>query len=145
MFDNLDVTDETTFQRLIVEVARLHGWRAVHFPRSMSVNGRHLTAYAYDGKGWPDLVLVHDDLGILFREVKAESGRVSAEQTEWLRRLHNAGGDVGIWKPSDWQRILRELGAKGGRDEVSPTDPSPYPVPFDGRLRRRNARKGSIT
>lgn len=132
---DLDFDDEATFQRVVVEVARLHGWAVAHFPPSLSARGRHMTAYAYDAKGWPDLTLVHPERGVMFREIKTNKGRIAEHQAEWLRRLHAAGNDAGIWRPSDWQRILLELGAKGGRTNA-PTDHAPRVVPLHTRLRR---------
>lgn len=110
---NIDTTDEATFQRLVVEVARIYGWRIAHFPRSLSVRGRHLTATAYDAAGYPDLTLAHPQLGLLFREVKTHKGTVQPNQREWIRVLHDAGADAGVWRPQDWPRILQELRGPG--------------------------------
>lgn len=141
---DLDLTDEATFQRFIVETARLHGWSVAHFPPSLSARGRHMTAYAYDAKGWPDLILVHPDRGIMFREIKTDKGRIGDHQVEWLRLLHAAGADAGIWRPKDWQRILLELGRKGGRNNA-PTDHSPNVVPIHAGIRSSISETGDDT
>lgn len=111
MLANIDLADEATFQRFVVEVARLHGWRVAHFPASLSVRGRHLTATAYDAAGYPDLTLAHHELGLLFREVKTAKGTIRPQQREWLRVLHAAGANADVWRPADWNsgRIKQEL------------------------------------
>ena len=60
-------------------------------------------------KGWPDLVLARGTC-LLFRELKSERTRVSKEQEAWLAALKLAGQDVDIWRPQDWDRIIKELG-----------------------------------
>jgi hypothetical protein len=42
---------------------------------------------------------------ILFRELKTEKGRPTAEQLVWLDAITAAGGDAGIWRPSDVEVI----------------------------------------
>jgi len=87
---------EEEFQGHIVYMARYLGWVWYH-----THDSRRSPA------GFPDLVLVRDR--VLFREVKAEKGRLSPAQVEWHDRLQRAGADVGVWRPSDWDRIEREL------------------------------------
>lgn len=66
-------------------------------------------------RGFPDCVIV-GSRGVLWRELKTERGRLTADQRTWLDRLTEAGGDVGVWRPSDWPgRILAELAGVGGR------------------------------
>lgn len=49
--------------------------------------------------GFPDLVLVRDR--VLFRELKSQRGAHSQEQKHWISQLHQAGADVGTWRPQD--------------------------------------------
>lgn len=60
--------------------------------------------------GFPDSVIV-GPRGVLFRELKSDTGRPSAEQTTWLRQLQAAGADADVWTPQDKRsgRILNEL------------------------------------
>lgn len=109
---SVDFTSEASFQRTVAEAARIAGWRVAHFPASLSVRGRHLTATAYDAAGFPDLTLAHPERGLMFREVKTDSGAIRPAQREWLRTLRAAGADAGIWRPQDWPRILMELGLR---------------------------------
>ncbi len=81
--------------------------------------GGLLTFHAYDSRrsepGFPDLVVVGPH-GVLFRELKADRGRLTSEQQIWLDRLAEAGADADVWRPGDWPaRVLDELVGIGGR------------------------------
>ncbi len=65
--------------------------------------------------GFPDVVVVGPH-GVIFRELKAERGRVTSDQRTWLDRLNAAGADADVWRPDDWPaRVLDELHGIGGR------------------------------
>lgn len=65
--------------------------------------------------GFPDLVVVGPS-GLLFRELKSERGRLTADQRQWLERLTEAGADASVWRPSAWpDQVLLELHGIGGR------------------------------
>jgi hypothetical protein len=49
--------------------------------------------------GFVDMVIVGDN-GVLFRELKADRGRLSAEQQQWLNRLAFARADAAVWRPA---------------------------------------------
>lgn len=59
--------------------------------------------------GWPDSTIVGER--IIYRELKTQTGRLSAEQRDVRDRLKAAGGDWAIWRPRDWLdgTIEREL------------------------------------
>lgn len=57
--------------------------------------------------GFPDLVIVGTRL--IFAELKAERGRVSAEQQVWMDRLRSAGVEVYLWRPSDMPEVTTVL------------------------------------
>ncbi len=65
--------------------------------------------------GFPDYVIVwrpkHGPGRMLVRELKSSTGRVTPAQQEWLDCLAQAGQDVGVWRPADWESglIAREL------------------------------------
>lgn len=65
--------------------------------------------------GFPDLVCCGPD-GLLFRELKRETGRVSVAQEKWLAALKGAGQDAAVWRPSQLLsgEIARELAAISG-------------------------------
>ena len=60
--------------------------------------------------GFPDSVIVGPG-GLLFRELKSETGRASPDQLRWLQQLRAAGADAAIWTPDDKHigRIHNEL------------------------------------
>ena len=66
-------------------------------------------------KGWPDWT-IRGPRGVLFRELKAQRGRVAPEQQEWLDALAASGADVGVWRPECLLsgRIAAELAALAG-------------------------------
>jgi hypothetical protein len=91
--DQLPVT-EAAFQRTVMALFRLHGWRLWH---------NHV-AWRSEA-GWPDLVAVHPAHGIVFLEVKTDAGRVTAAQESWLDALEAAGARVHVLRPRDWNVI----------------------------------------
>ena len=91
----------------VIGAARAGGWHAAHFRPGLTRSGEWRTAVQADGKGFVDLVLCRDR--VLFIELKAEAGRVSAAQAIWLDRLRAAGAEVYLWKPSMWPEINRVL------------------------------------
>ena len=98
---------EADWQATVMDYARLLGWHVTHFHDSRRERGGKLVGDA-DAAGWPDLVLIRGG-AILFRELKTERGRLSGPQAEMLTRLRDAGQDVGVWRPRDWERVQREL------------------------------------
>ncbi len=90
---------EAELQECVIATAHLFGWRVAHFRAAQTKHGWR-TPVAADGKGFPDLVLVRDR--VVFVELKAERGRTSPEQLDWLAALANAGAEQYVWRPSDW-------------------------------------------
>ena len=72
-----------------------------------------LTFHAFDSRrseAGPDLCVCGPS-GVLFRELKSSTGRLSPDQVRWLDRLNAA-----VWYPHDWpHRVLDELASIGGR------------------------------
>lgn len=87
----------------VIDCARIFGWRVGHF-RSVPVKrGPRIvweTPVQADGRGFPDLVLVREE--VLWRELKVEGNTLSGAQTEWARALRAAGADFGVWTEHDW-------------------------------------------
>lgn len=107
--------NESEFQAQVIQYAQLLGYRVAHFRRVkvQRPNGSvyHETPVAADGAGWPDLVLVRGKT-ILFVELKTNAGKLAYEQLKWHGALRDAGQDVRIWRPRDWEEIERVLGEK---------------------------------
>lgn len=62
------------------------------------------------GRGFPDLVIA-GNRGLIFRELKTESGQLESAQKIWKWRLHACRASWALWRPADWQsgRIENEL------------------------------------
>lgn len=103
---------EATFQRQVLQLAALTGWRSFHARKSRTAKGAHITAVAGDGIGFPDLVLVREK--VLFVELKALGGKLRPEQAQWRDALLAAGAEWRYWTPGSWREIEHELkrGAK---------------------------------
>ena len=111
---NPNVTEQQ-FQDALVDVARLYGWRAFHARPAQTGKGWR-TAISYDGKGFPDLTLIHPSGSVMFVECKSKKGRPSPEQEEWRTRMESMVGNVGTdrvryyyWKPQDWDTAVEVL------------------------------------
>jgi hypothetical protein len=96
------IVSEADYQAKVIETAQLYGWRVAHFRPMQSQAGEWRTAVAADGKGFPDLVLVHPTRGIIFAELKSEIGQLAPDQKVWRDTLIKARGNWHCWKPSDW-------------------------------------------
>jgi hypothetical protein len=96
--------NETEFQGAVLDLAKLFGWRVAHFRPARTEQGWR-TAVAADGKGFPDLVLIHPKYGVLFRELKTDTTQLSADQEAWRDSLLDAGADWDIWRPRDMPLI----------------------------------------
>ena len=104
---------EADFQRLLVELAQLRGWKVQHTRPAQNSRGRWSTPIQGDA-GFPDLVLARNGVVIVL-ELKSEKGRLSASQREWLEALGWDGQEDGshtntrlavkVARPSDWQAV----------------------------------------
>ena len=90
---------EASLQRLVTDMCDL-----------MRLRWHHETDSRRSKPGFPDLVIVGPG-GVLYRELKAQKGRVRREQKQWLADLTAAGADAQIWRPTDWenQTIYNQL------------------------------------
>ena len=81
-----------------------NGWWWDHSRPARRKDGQWVTATQGSGsRGFPDIVAVRDDR-TLFMELKADKGRVSPEQTDWIGRLNAAGQEAHIIRmPGDWE------------------------------------------
>lgn len=96
---------EREWQRTVIDYAQRLGWRVAHFRTSRTGSGGFATAVQADGAGWPDLSMVRGSR-LLFVELKAENGRVSPAQREWLDALGGVPGvAVAVWRPDDWPTV----------------------------------------
>lgn len=98
--DGCDVT-EAQLQSAVIECARLLGWRVAHFRSALTGKG-YRTPVEADGKGFPDLICTRGSR-LLVVELKSASGRLAAEQDEWLRAFVEVGATVCVFLPRDWE------------------------------------------
>jgi len=92
---NRIVATEADLREQIRTLAELYGW-LMYF----TWNSRN------SPDGFPDLVLVHPERRqVIFAELKAEGGRLTEQQKEWLSALMKCGQMVSVWKPSHIHQI----------------------------------------
>ncbi len=89
---------EAEFSRAVEEYAVLHGWLCYHDYDSRRNN-----------PGLPDWIFVRAPR-VVFCELKAQRGRVRAEQRVWLAALQLCRGvEAYLWRPSDWETVMEIL------------------------------------
>ena len=60
-------------------------------------------------RGFPDLVIV-GPRGVIFRELKSDSGETSPEQDLWGWMLCRSGASWQVWRPADWYSgVIRDV------------------------------------
>jgi hypothetical protein len=103
--------DENAFTSWALKQARLRGWRAAHLPTMRPVRrGVSFVAVPVkEGKGFPDLVLVHPVFGVVWIELKMPAGRLKPDQVDWLVALRDAGQRVFVFKPQHQDDLLAVL------------------------------------
>ena len=106
---------ETELKEAIIDAAHTFGWKVVHFRPAQTKHGWR-TPVQGDGKGWPDLTLVHTSGWIIFAELKDRRGRLTKEQNVWgaileMTTQHMLMTRVKyfVWRPADWPNIVRTL------------------------------------
>jgi hypothetical protein len=88
------------------------------------IGGQIAAYHTHDSRhspsGFPDWVCAGPG-GVLWRELKRESGKLTTAQLGWLQALTGAGQDAGVWRPADLcsGRITRELAALAGLRETT--------------------------
>lgn len=96
---------EKLFQDKVVQIAKMNGWLVAHQVPHQVRPGE----WRSDTTGFPDLVLMHPTRGIIFAELKTEVGKLTTEQTTWLRGLSHFA-ECYVWRPTDLQEIAGRLG-----------------------------------
>lgn len=99
------ISEEYFFDQ-VVDLAHLYGWKVAHFRPARTKWGWR-TAVSANGAGFPDCVFLRER--VIYAELKSETGELSPEQYEWLATLAEAGQEVYLWKPSDFEEIQKVL------------------------------------
>jgi hypothetical protein len=107
---------ESHFQNSVIMLAKLHGWLVMH-TRAVEIRPGVWKTPLQGHAGYPDLTLVHSFRGIIFAELKSDIGRVSPMQKAWHDRIHEAGGEIHVWRPKDLDEISKRL---AGRKDSHP-------------------------
>jgi hypothetical protein len=95
---------ERDFLDMLVEAAHWGNWLVYHALPAQFANGHWVTPTQGDA-GFPDLVLARGGQ-VLFREVKTDTGVLSAKQRTWGRHLGDA---FGVWRPRDFNDEIQPL------------------------------------
>lgn len=101
--NTLPPESEKDFLGKIAALAKALGYRTYHPWTSIN-----------SASGWPDLALAKAGRFIL-AELKTDRGRVTPAQAEWLWALYEAGVEVYVWRPRDFDDIVAIL--QGVRDD----------------------------
>jgi hypothetical protein len=88
---------ERGFQRQVIRLAKLFGWKAYH-----THDSRHSPA------GWPDLVLIRRPR-VIFAELKTDRNHLTDDQRACLEELRACGQEAYEWHPRNWKSIERIL------------------------------------
>lgn len=94
---------EARFTSQVIALLHLYGWLVYH-PLPAVHRGRYVTAMQGD-KGWPDIAAAHPVHGFLVAELKTDTGKVTAEQKQWMHALLSAGVEAYVWRPDDLEFI----------------------------------------
>lgn len=88
--------------------------RVVAYARLLHILTWHDNDSRRNDEGFLDLVLVGPG-GLVFAELKKESGSLSPGQHVWIDALKLAGVEVHVWRPSDWPQVQEVLLRISGR------------------------------
>jgi hypothetical protein len=101
-----------------MQLARHCGFKVAHFrPARVRRGGRETyeTPVAGDGKGWPDLFMVHRRTGrVVVAELKIGRNEPTPEQEDWLALFKLTDAVVRVWYDTDWADIEAVLRGVGG-------------------------------
>ena len=106
-----EAVKESYFQSQVIMLAKLHGWLVMH-TRAVEIRPGVWKTPLQGHAGFPDLVLVHPDRGLIFAELKSDKGKLSAMQIVWSEALTIAGQEVYLWRPRDIDFISTRLARK---------------------------------
>jgi hypothetical protein len=103
--------NEAAFRRWVTKEARARGWLAAHLSNMQVVRRPDgpIAVPDKDAAGFPDLVLVHPEHGLVCAELKQPGRKPELEQIRWLRALRSAGVRVFVWWPRDVDEIIGVL------------------------------------
>jgi len=90
---------EQDFMQQIIDLAHLYGWLCYH-----TFDSRR------SAPGYPDLAFCHPVHHEYFlAELKTEKGHLTPAQQRWIEALYQANIETYVWRPSDFDTIVRRL------------------------------------
>ncbi len=93
---------ERDFQKRVVDMAVRFGWKVWHVPAPMRADRAGGFVGAKEAAGIADLILVHaDPPRLVFMELKADGGKLSDRQTEFLQAVRSVA-DESMIRPDEW-------------------------------------------
>lgn len=98
---------ERDFQTAVIDLAKLKGWKVAHFHDSRRQVRPGMFVGDKDAAGFPDIVAVRER--VIYAELKGEKTRVTDAQAAWMKALIEAGEEVYLWRPADWDDVERVL------------------------------------
>lgn len=131
--NTLPALSEAEFQKQVIDLAKLYGWRIMHARPARTAKGWRTPLQGH--KGFPDLVLARVGYTII-AELKTDKAWLDPEQREWLidlgigdilkatqpvtshvaqlltqqKLLHESTLKlVTVWRPQDWQCLSEWL------------------------------------
>lgn len=115
-----DTWSEDTLTRRVLEVAIGNGWQAVHFmPAYTGTMNRETgkprvrTPYIGKGKGFPDIVAIHERIGIgIAWELKKRGHKAEPEQLLWLKLFDSMRFNAAVYDTRDWPIMMEKLEKK---------------------------------
>ena len=99
---------ERMWQNKVEQMAILQGWKVFH----PSVHQVRPGVFKTDGVGFPDLVLAHRTKGLIFAELKLETGKLSTGQVIWANAIQ-PWCEHYVWRPSQEDLIAERLSRTG--------------------------------
>jgi hypothetical protein len=97
---------ERLFQDKVEQIAKMNGWLIFHASPHQVRPG----VFRSDGKGFPDLCMVHRTRGFIMAELKSTTGRLSHDQMMWGEALLASGIEHYVWRPNQLDLIATRLG-----------------------------------
>ena len=103
---------EAEFTKQVIELAQLNGFRVAHF-RGVRVQRKdgsvhYCTPVQADGAGFPDLLMLRGRAAIV-AELKVGANKPSEAQRQWLAAFEMTDFDVQVWRPENWDEIVKIL------------------------------------
>ena len=101
--------NETDLKSIVINLAKRAGWLIHHDLPAMNRRGKWAT-HVEGNVGFPDLLLLSPHHGqVMVIELKAEKGKTTTSQDNWLAAFALAGIENHIVRPSDLEFITDRL------------------------------------